>query len=214
VADDRGVHSNQPVLHHGPSPRGARCTVVLLHGRGDSAAGILTLAGEFEAPDVAWLAPQAAGRSWYPYSFLLPVERNEPSLSSALDVIASLVSDLEGQGVGAERVLLAGFSQGACLVSEFGARHPRRYAGIAALSGGLIGAPGTLRQYSGSFAGTPALFGCGDADAHIPLERVEESIAVYRSMGAEVDERIYPAMGHTIVADEIEAMQAMLDRIR
>ena len=187
--------------------------MVLVHGRGDSAAGILSLAEEFDLPDVAWLAPQAPGRSWYPLSFLAPVDRNEPALSSALGTIGTIVGDLDEQGIASRRVFLAGFSQGACLVSEFAARHARRYAGVAALSGGLIGPPGTPRAYVGSFEATPALFGCGDPDPHIPLERVEESIAVFRRMGAEVDDRIYPGMGHTIVSDEIDAMHAMLQGV-
>jgi predicted esterase len=208
-----GIHANQPVLQHGPSPRDARCAVILLHGRGDSAGGILTLAGEFDAPDVAWLAPQAAGRSWYPRSFLAPLEDNEPALTSALSVIAQLLTQLDQQGVPAHRVVLSGFSQGACLVSEFAATHPRRYGAVVALSGGLIGPPGMTRSHAGSFDGMPAMFGCSDIDPHIPLERVVESIDVYRRMGAEVDDRIYPGLGHTVIADEISAMDALLRRV-
>lgn len=204
-------HAGQPVLGHGPSPHDARATVILLHGRGDSAAGILSLTAEFEdLDDVAWVAPQAAGHRWYPYSFLVPMERNEPDLSSALRVIDGLVQRLEQDGVPANRIVLMGFSQGACLTGEYAARHARRYGGIVVLSGGLIGPVGTPRDYAGAFAGTPVLVGCSDVDPHIPLSRVEETIDVYRRMGAIVDDRIYPNLPHTITGDEIAAVDALL----
>jgi predicted esterase len=205
-------HGSQPVLHHGPPPGDARLTVILVHGRGDSAAGILGLTQEFDGDDVAWLAPQAAGHTWYPYSFLSPIPRNEPFITSALGVLRRLVEQLDGDGVASDRVILMGFSQGACLTAEFAARHARRYAGIAALSGGLIGPPGTAREYDGSFEGTPVLIGCSDVDPHIPLERVQETAEVFRRMNAQVDERIYPNLPHTINSDEIAAIAAMLRR--
>jgi predicted esterase len=206
-------HAGQPVLHHGPPPVDARCTVILIHGRGDSAAGILGLTQEFDLDDVAWVAPQAARHAWYPHSFLAPAASNEPFLSSALGVLGRLVDQLEADGVPAARLVLMGFSQGACLASEFGARHARRYGAVVVLSGGLIGPPGTSREYAGAFAGTPALFGCSDVDPHIPLDRVEESIAVYRRLGAEVDDRIYPGMAHTVNTDEISAVGELLRRL-
>jgi len=144
---------------------------------------MLALAREFAAPDVAYLAPQAAGHTWYPYSFLAPIEQNEPNLSSALSLIAHLLEDPEQQNVTSERVVLLGFSQGACLILEFAARHARRYAAIVALSGGLIGPPGTPRNYSGNFAAMPVFIGCSDVDAHVPVKRVHESADVFRRMG-------------------------------
>lgn len=209
---DDDPHGGQPVLRHGPPPASARLTVILVHGRGDSAAGILGLTQEFDVDDVAWLAPQAAGHTWYPYSFLSPIPRNEPFISSALGVLRRLVEQLDADGVTSDRVIVMGFSQGACLTSEFAARHARRYAGIAPLSGGLIGPPGTPRDYDGSFDGTPVLIGCSDVDPHIPLERVQETADVFRRMGANVDERIYPNLPHTINTDEITAIAAMLRR--
>ncbi len=184
--------------------------MILVHGRGDSAAGILGLVDEFPQTDVTWIAPQAAGHTWYPFSFLSPVEQNEPALTSALGVIGSLLEMLDREGVSADRVVLMGFSQGACLSQEFAARHARRYAAIVGLSGGLIGPPGAPRTYAGSFGGTPVFLGCSDMDPHIPLERVHESADVFRRMGAEVDARIYPRMGHTVNADEIAAVSALL----
>jgi predicted esterase len=215
MATMQNPHAGQPVLRFGPPPSEARATVVLVHGRGDSASGILGLAHELNLADVAFLAPQAAGNTWYPYSFLTPMEKNEPHLSSALSLLAGVIETLDGEhGVSAERIVVMGFSQGACLSLEFAARHARRYGGIVALSGGLIGPPGTPRNYPGSFGGTPAFLGCSDIDAHIPVERVRESAEVYRKMGAQVDERIYPGMGHTINEDELTAVRSLLSGVR
>jgi predicted esterase len=205
-------HAGQPVLASGADLAQARLAAVLLHGRGASAEDILGLAAEFGVEDVAYLAPQAAGHSWYPYSFLTPMAQNEPGLSSALGVISALLEHLRQHGLEADRVLLMGFSQGACLALEFAARHARRYAGVAAFSGGLIGPPGTPRAYPGTFDGTPVFLGCSDIDAHIPVARVHESAGVFRGMGAAVDERIYPGMGHTVNADEIAAVRGWLHR--
>jgi predicted esterase len=205
-------HAGQVVLREGADVSGARLVAVLLHGRGASAANILGLAREFAAKGVAYLAPQAAEHTWYPYSFLSPMEQNEPHLSSALRVIGGLIDDLAHQGVEPNRVVLMGFSQGACLTLEFAARHARRYAAIVGFSGGVIGPPGTPRDYQGSFEGTPVFLGCSDVDPHIPLERVHESADIFRRMGASVDERIYPGLGHTLTLDEIEAADALLQR--
>ena len=203
-------HAGQPVLRAGPAPADARLVAILLHGRGASAEDILGLSREFSASDVTYLAPEASGQTWYPYSFLAPIEQNEPDISSALRVISGLLQDLQQQGVPADRVVVMGFSQGACLSLEFAARQARRYAAIVALSGGLISPPGMPRNYEGSFDGTPVFLGCSDADPHIPLDRVHESSAIFRGMGATVDERIYPRMGHTVNRDEIEAIDALL----
>ena len=200
------------MLHGGASLDNARLVAVLIHGRGASAEDILSLAAEFSVDDVAYLAPQAANRTWYPYSFLAPLAQNEPFLTSALGVVADLVRTLGEKGIGSERVAILGFSQGACLTLEFAARNPHRYAAIVGLSGGLIGPPGTPRVYSGSLEHTPVFLGCSDVDAHIPVERVRETTAVLRTMKALVDERIYRGMGHTVNADEIAAVTALLQR--
>ena len=203
-------HRDQPVLTLGPDPSAARLTMILLHGRGASAEDILALAGELGITDVAFVAPQAAGHTWYPYSFLAPLHDNEPGITSALAVIAGLVDSLVSRQISHSRIGLLGFSQGACLALEFAARHPRRYAAIVGLSGGLIGPPGTSRDYPGSLAGAPMFLGCSDVDAHIPLWRVRETADVFRRIGASVDERIYPRMGHTVSQDEIRAVNALL----
>ena len=206
----RDPHANQPVLRQGPTIEMARMVVILVHGRGGSAEDMLGLADELRTDDVTYLAPQAAGHTWYPYSFLSPLDQNEPGLSSALHMLEGLLQTITAEGMSADRVGFIGFSQGACLSLEFAARHARRYASVIGLSGGLIGPPGTPRQYGGSLAGTPTFLGCSDVDAHIPVERVHESADVFRQLGATVDERIYPGMGHTINRDELDAVRALL----
>jgi predicted esterase len=205
-----GPHAGQPVLRRGPVPREARLVMILSHGRGSSADDILGLAQQFGVDEVTYLAPQAAGHTWYPFSFLAPIEKNEPYLTSALAVLDSLVQQIGNEGVSPDRIGLLGFSQGACLSLEFAARHAQRYAAVVGLSGGLIGPPGTPRDYRGVFAGTPVFLGCSDIDPHIPLERVHETADVFRRMGANVDDRIYPRMGHTVNGDELAAVEALL----
>ncbi len=209
-------HGGQPVLAAGRPPGEAAGAVVMVHGRGGSAEDILTLAGELRRPDLAYLAPQAAGHTWYPYSFLAPFEQNEPGLTSGLGSLSRLLARLEEEGIPAERTILLGFSQGACLSLEFAARSVRdvrRYGGVIGFSGGLIGPPGTPRDYPGSFAGTPVFLGCSDRDPHIPKERVDETAEVLGRMGAEVTERIYPGMGHTVIDDEMEHARRILSGI-
>ena len=205
-------HRDQPVLTLGPPLSTARVVMIMAHGRGASAEDMLGLAAEIGAADVAVLAPQAAGRSWYPDSFLSPMQDNEPGLTSALSVLARLVESLVAQQIPYERIALLGFSQGACLSLEFAARHPQSYKAVMGLSGGLIGPPGTPREYAGSLGGAPVFLGCSDIDAHIPLARVQESADVFRRMGAAVDERIYPGMGHTVNQDEIGVVRTLLDK--
>jgi len=203
-------HADQPVIWRGADPSTARLVVVLVHGRGASAAAIFTLADQFEVGDVAYVAPEAADHTWYPYSFLAPLEQNEPNLSSALHRLAGVVDDVVGRGIPSSRIALVGFSQGACLTLEYVARHAQRYAAVAGLSGGLIGPPGTPRDYAGTLAQTPLFLGCSDVDAHVPVERVHESAAVFSRLGAVVDERIYPGMSHTVNRDELDAVRALL----
>jgi predicted esterase len=192
----------------------ARAAVIMIHGRGASARDILGLAAELAVEDVAWLAPEAAGQTWYPFSFMEPMERNEPHLSSALATVDALVNQVVEAGIERERIVLVGFSQGACLSSEYMARIARRFGGLAALSGGLIGPPGTPRDYDGSLSETPVFLGCSDVDPHIPLARVEESAEVFRNLGASVDARIYPGMGHTVNRDELAAVRALVEQAK
>jgi len=202
-------HQGQPVLQAGEPLATARAAMILVHGRGASAADIMTLGAELMHPGVAYLAPQAAGNAWYPNPFTAPMESNEPYLSSALEVVGSLLATIE-KSVPAERVILLGFSQGACLTLEFAARNARRYGGVAGLSGGLIGPEGTPRDYLGSFDGTPAFQGCSDVDPNIGKDRVLEAADVYRRMGAMVTVKLYPGMGHTVNDDELQAVREIV----
>ncbi len=197
------LHEDGPILSYGEPLEAARAAMVMIHGRGATAEDILSLAPMLEAPGIAYLAPQAANNTWYPYPFTQPIERNEPWLSSALARVGQMVALVEQAGIPADKTYLLGFSQGACLSLEYAARHARRYGGVFGLSGGLIGPDGTPRDYPGSMDNTPLFLGCSDVDFHIAKERVVESAEVFRRLGADVAVRLYPNMGHTINDDEI-----------
>ena len=203
-------HAASALRYHGKPLREASRALIMIHGRGATAESILSLADELPAADMVYVAPQAAGHTWYPLSFMAPMERNEPWLSSALATVGRTLSDVERAGIPAERTYILGFSQGACLASEFVARHARRYGGLFALSGGLIGPEGTPRDYAGSLDGTPVFFGCSDIDAHIPATRVEESARILEALGGAVDLRLYRGMGHTVNRDELDAVASIL----
>ena len=207
------IHGDQPVLQAGADPSEARGAVILVHGRGATASSILGLAEALDRPDFFYLAPQAAGNSWYPNRFMVPRKQNEPHLSSALRRIGDLVDQLASVDLPAERVMIVGFSQGACLAADFVARNPRRYGGVGVLSGGLIGEVINPADYSGSLADTPVFVGCSDIDGHIPVERVKLTSMVLGSLGAALTERIYPGMGHSVNDNEIEALQGIMDGI-
>lgn len=205
-----GPHQGHPVRAAGVPLSKARGAMVMLHGRGASADSILTLAPQLDAPDFAYLAPQAGGNSWWPLSFLAPIPGNEPGISSAMQAVADVLQQIAEAGIPSERTLLLGFSQGACLAAEFAARNARRYGGVAVLSGGLIGPDGTPRDYSGSLQDTPIFLGCSDVDPHIPADRVRLSADVLRRLGAQVTMRLYSGMGHSINADEIAAVRKLM----
>lgn len=207
---NKGPHQGQPVIAGGALLSHARGALILTHGRGATAESILSLAPLLGADHLAWYAPQASGNTWYPQSFLSAIPQNEPGISSGLQALADLVSDIEAGGIPSDRIALLGFSQGACLTLEFAARHPKRYGALIGFSGGLIGPEGTPRDYAGSLDGTPVFLGCSDVDSHIPLARVHESAEVLARMGAAVDARIYPGMGHLVNEDEIDAARALL----
>ncbi len=206
------VAHGRRVLEAGEPLDSAHAAMILVHGRGATAEDIMTVAAQVQQPGWAYLAPQAAGNAWYPNPFTAPIESNEPYLSAALDMLSGLVERVAGR-VTAERIVLLGFSQGACLTLEFGARHARRYGGVVGLSGGLIGPDGTPRDYPGSFDGTPAFLGCSDVDPHIPKERVMEARDVYERMGARVTMSIYPGMGHLVNEDELAAVRALMESV-
>ena len=206
-------HRDQTVLQRGRPLDSAKGAVVLLHGRGASATDILSLADEFDLPELAYLAPEAAGHTWYPNSFLSPIEQNQPWLNSALTLLEKVVERVTGAGIPLHRLAFVGFSQGACLATEFVARHTARFGGLVALTGGLIGPPGTKFVYSGDLSGTPCFLGAGDPDPHVPWKRVEESASVLSALGGAVTSRRYPGLPHTINEDEIEQATRILSRL-
>ena len=207
------IHQAEPVLSAGESLEKAKAAMVMAHGRGATARDILSLAAEFKQPGFAYLAPQAAGNSWWPRRFIDPIASNEPELASAMQVIGELLKRLADAGIPAERTMLLGFSQGACLVLEYAARNARRYGGIAGLSGGLVGPDGTPRDYAGSLDGTSVFLGCSDVDFHIPKARVLHTAEVLQKLGAQVTTRLYPNMEHTVSADEVEFVKEMMARL-
>jgi predicted esterase len=209
-AADMAPHAGQPVIELGP-PLGQAPAAIFVHGRNAGPENILDLVPRLARPNLTCLAPAAAGRTWYPNSFLAEIASNEPGLSSGLAVLASLVARAEAAGVPRARIVLIGFSQGACLTSEFAARHASRFGGVIVFSGGVVGPPGTPRDYPGSFNGTPVFFGCSDRDAHVPESRVRESAELFARMGAQVTTRIYPGMGHLVSDDEIQEARRILD---
>jgi predicted esterase len=207
-------HRDQPIVSAGaPFGEGAG-VMIMIHGRNAAPANILTLVPQFNRWDFTYLAPAAADGTWYPLSFLAERERNEPGITSGLSTIERLVNDVVARGIPRQRIVLLGFSQGACLTAEFAASHADRYGGVVIYSGGLIGPPGTTWPYPGQFGGTPIFLGCSDVDAHVPQARVLESAEVFTRMGATVTQRIYPGMGHLVNEDEIDFTRGLMDSIR
>jgi predicted esterase len=203
-------HGTQPVLRAGAPLDSSDAAMVMIHGRGGTAQDILALVPLLGVERVACLAPQAAGQTWYPYGFMSAIEKNEPGITSAMAAIARVLETIEQEGIPPERTLIMGFSQGACLGSEYAARHARRYGGLAILSGGLIGPDDTPRDYRGDLEGTPVFLGCSDIDHHIPERRVRDTAELLVRLGADVDMRIYPGMGHTINEEELEAVRQLM----
>ena len=206
-------YAGQPIVAVGAPLGQAPATVIMVHGRNAGPANILDLVPRLGRPDLTYLAPTAAGRTWYPLSFMADISRNEPYLTSALQSLETAVAHAEAAGVARSRIVLLGFSQGACLTSEFAVRHASRFGGLIIFTGGLIGPPGTEWDHSGDFAGTPVFFGSGDPDAHVPVTRVLESAEVFTRMGADVKTSIYPGRGHWVGDEEVEIARAMLDRL-
>jgi predicted esterase len=207
-----GPHQQTNVAEAGVSSSEADAAMIMIHGRGATAPSILEMVSQFEADKkITYRAPQANGNTWYPYSFLAPTDQNQPGLSSGLQKIHDIIQELEAEGIAKKNIYLLGFSQGACLASEFIARHPAKYAGLIALSGGIIGDSVNMDAYSGDLEGTPAFLGCSDVDPHIPKERVNETEELLKKLGANVTKKLYPGMGHLVNKDEIEHINALLN---
>lgn len=209
----QGPHEGQPIRIAGEPVNRARAALLMVHGRGATAEDILSLRHEFDQPGFAYLAPQAAENTWYPNRFLVPLAENEPWLSSALALVGDVLAQILNAGIARERVILLGFSQGACLALEFAARNARRYGGLVGLSGALIGPDDTRRDYAGSLVGTPVFLGCSDVDFHVPRERVDQTAEVLRRLGGEVTEHLYPNMDHTVSQDEIDFVRDMMQSL-
>jgi predicted esterase len=208
-----GPHEGLPVVEAGAPIGTGRAVVIMVHGRGAGPENILSLQPRLERPDLSYLAPAAAGRTWYPQSFLADIAANEPFLTSALDVLAGVVLRLEQAGVPRSRVVLLGFSQGACLSSEFVIRQAAPFGGLVAFSGGVVGPPGTTWSHPGRLDGMSAFLGCSDRDAHVPASRVLETADVLRGKGAHVTSRLYEGMGHVVNDDEIAEARRILDLV-
>ncbi|HXK59174.1 MAG TPA: alpha/beta fold hydrolase [Acidobacteriota bacterium] len=205
--------NNSAVMRWGSPLETAKGAMVLLHGRGGSAADMRNLARRFESPEIAFIAPEAPGNSWYPFPFMSPLEKNEPYLTQSLNRVRALLSELKDGGLEPSQVCLLGFSQGACLALEFVARHRDYCSTVIGLSGGLIGPPGTPRYPGESLTGITVFLGCGDQDSHIPVERVDETAGFFQTAGASVEKRIYSGMGHIINSDEIERIRQIIARL-
>jgi predicted esterase len=208
-----GLHKDPTVKTAGEPIGTAQAVVIMLHGRGATADSILDLASYLPSQGIAYIAPQATGNVWYPYSFLVPLEQNEPWLSAALTRVTEVVDHLLAAGVPERKIILLGFSQGASISLEWTARNARSLGALFGLSGGLIGPPGTKREYPGSLEGTEVFLGCSDVDFHIPKGRVEESAAVFSSMKASVTMRLYPNMDHTVNDDEIAFVRNVISTV-
>lgn len=208
-----GIHQDQPVTESGAPPTRAKAAMILLHGRGATAKGILSLSDDLAQPDVRYLAPQAYSRTWYPYPFTDPIEKNEPWLNSALQKIFDLIEQLNNEGFSTDQIILLGFSQGACLAQEFAARHPQKYGGVAGLSGGLIGENLQNKSFTGSLEGTPVYIGAGDNDPWFDLERIHQSASIFENLGGRVTKKIFPGKGHTIVDEELKQIRKMITEI-
>lgn len=208
-----GPHQDQPLVTAGVSLDDAEGALVLVHGRGATAQSIVQMADEFHQHGVAYLAPQAARNTWYPNAFTVPVESNEPGRTSGLQAIGDAVSEANEAGVPTNRIMVLGFSQGACLASEFVARNPTHYGGLAVLSGGLIGETVDTDTYTGDLKGTPVFLGCSDVDPHIPEERVHESATIFEQRNGDVTKRFYGGMGHGINQDEIDQVSTMVAKL-
>lgn len=206
-----GSHHNDPIVRVvGEELSAASAAVIMVHGRGATASSILTLADYFMFEGVSYIAPQATGNVWYPYSFLVPLEQNEPWLSSALRRLTDVVDYVIAAGIPEQKIVLLGFSQGASLSLEWTVRNARQIAGLFALSGGIIGPPGLKRDLPGTFTNTAVFLGCSDVDMHIPKERVTESAGLFSSMNANVTMRLYPNMDHTVNDDEIAIVNSFI----
>lgn len=209
----QGPHQRQPVAESGAPASRAKAGMIMLHGRGATAKSILWFSDEFAQPDVRYLAPQAKLHTWYPYSALEPIEKNQPYLSSALQAVYDLIQQLITENIPLEKIVLLGFSQGACLALEYAARHPQNLGGVVGLSGGLIGSKIDPENYSGNLQNTPVYIGIGASDQHIPLKRIHQTADIMKQLEGNVSKKIFPNTGHTIAEEEVKFVRGLLANI-
>ncbi|HTR21838.1 MAG TPA: dienelactone hydrolase family protein [Gemmatimonadales bacterium] len=205
-------HGGQAVEGRGRPLGEGRAVLLLVHGRNAAPRNILDLVPALQHPEFTYLAPAAANQTWYPQSFLAETEKNEPGITSGIAVIHGLIEECLRRGIPSQRIVVLGFSQGACLACTAAFRRPARYGGVVAYSGGLIGPPGTVFEAPRAFEGTPVFLGCSDVDAHVPKTRVDETAAAFERAGAQVVERIYPGMGHIVNDDEMAFTRELMER--
>ncbi len=205
-----GPHQESETFEHGASLSRAKAAMTMVHGRSATAESMFPLANEFAQPDFHYAAPQARNHTWYPYSFLELKEKNQPGISSGLQVLHDLLKSITRGGIPKEKIILLGFSQGACLATEFAARHPQKLGGVVAFSGGLIGPTINQEDYTGSMEQTPVFIGCSDNDPHVPKERIDKTEVVFKKLNADVNKQIYKGMGHTIIEKEIKEVRRMM----
>lgn len=206
-------HEKTPVLETGLPVEEAQAAMILIHGRGAGPQSMISLLAHINVEGYTFKMPSATNNTWYPNRFIVPREQNEPFLSSALQKVDDVVQDLVDQGLSTEKIMLLGFSQGACLAVEYAARHPQRYGGVVALSGGLIGAEGEMDNYEGDLDNTPIYLGCDEDDFHIPQERVHESADILGKMGARVKKQIFQGLGHSINNVELAIVRKMMENV-
>jgi len=206
-------HGGQPVVSEGARLDQAEAAVILLHGRGATAKSILHLTEAFPSDGVAYLAPEAKHREWFPWSFTAPVEDNQPKVGSALGLVGDLYREVYEAGLSAESIGLVGFSQGACLAAEFVASNTRRYGCLGVLSGGLIGHEPVFGDYDGSLERTPAFFGCGGEDIHVPIDRFERTVDIFGALAGDVTATVYEGMNHSVNADEVEEVTRLVESL-
>lgn len=207
-------HMKQPIFTGGPPPEQASAAVVLLHGRGARAEGMLTISHVLRISGVSWVAPQATGGAWYPDSGRAPLERNLPKLLTSFDLVSAILEALTERGISGNRVMLLGFSQGACVAVEYALRNPGRIGALAALSGGLMGPAGTRWRYPGRLQGLPAYVGSSQEDPYMPKRRALDTARVLMATGASVRSDLIPGSGHTINDNELSVVRLMVHYLR
>jgi predicted esterase len=197
------------------APEDAAATLVLLHGRGHTPETMHALAERLDLADVACVTPAAPGGSWYPERFYVRRALNEPHLGAALATAHGALDELEARGVPAARIVLGGFSQGACVACDALASRPRPLGGLAVLCGGLVGADAGEwpRPAPGALAGLPVLLAGTERDEWVSPDRVRATAEILRAAGAAVDVRVSPPAPHEVHPEEVDALRQLVRTI-